>query len=81
MPCILELLVDQPVGRDTQVIEEVQLHMLSTLNQSMRVEGCHKGLVSIEAALREAQCLNALDSLHSVACCKRDAFRFRDQYI
>lgn len=61
--------------------EEVKLWMPSDLSPWEQKNGCQRGLLAIEAALREGQCRNSLASVRSHLHAKRHLIGFRDMHI
>ncbi len=79
MPCVAPLLLDSPAGIDGTVdIEHKCLFLPSALTPAQRIEGCRSELLQIEEKLREAQCMDMLETLRGLIRTKRDVYRYRD---
>ncbi|KAJ7100996.1 hypothetical protein C8R43DRAFT_1141258 [Mycena crocata] len=61
--------------------EDTRLYMPSELSDWEQQNGCQRGLVKIEVALREAQCRNALVAVRKQLHAKRHLIGFRDTHI
>ncbi|KAJ7079314.1 hypothetical protein C8R43DRAFT_1143270 [Mycena crocata] len=61
--------------------ELVRLYMPSELSDWEQQNGCQRGLVKMEVALREAQCRNALAAVRKQLHGKRHLIGFRNSYI
>ncbi|KAJ7429980.1 hypothetical protein B0H11DRAFT_1765938 [Mycena galericulata] len=61
--------------------ERIRLFMPSELSAEEREHGCQRGIVAMEARLREAQCMDALIALRSHLHAKRHLISFRNKNI
>ncbi|KAJ7109543.1 hypothetical protein C8R43DRAFT_848675, partial [Mycena crocata] len=61
--------------------ENIHLYMPSELSDWEQQNGCQRGLVSIEVALREAQCRVSLATVRKQLHVKRHLIGFRDTHI
>lgn len=79
MPCVAPLLLESPAQIDGTVnIEHECLLLPLALTPAQRTEGCQSELSQIEEKLREAQCIDALETLCGLICMKRDTYRYQD---
>ncbi|KAJ7070422.1 hypothetical protein B0H15DRAFT_807086 [Mycena belliarum] len=70
MPAALQALADRPApaaGKEEEaaLAENVPLFLPSALSEDARMLGCNKGVVAIEARLRDAQCHTSLDQIRN----------------
>ncbi|KAJ7182634.1 hypothetical protein C8R43DRAFT_1116267 [Mycena crocata] len=61
--------------------ENVGLYMPSELSDWEQANGCQRGVVAIEAALREAQCRTALATVRKQLHAKRHLIGFRNSHV
>ncbi|KAJ7838429.1 hypothetical protein B0H13DRAFT_2367453 [Mycena leptocephala] len=61
--------------------EEVHLYMPSDLSAGEQKNGCQRGVIQIEAKLREGQCDNAMGAIRSGLHTKRHLIGFRNSQI
>lgn len=82
MPCIGPLLA--LMARSVDEDEEIEVQWLwlpSTLNSSQQEPGCHGGVVTMEAQLWEAQCCDALNTIHSIIQSKKESLLYCDAFM
>lgn len=85
MPASVRIIRAAEDARDSEtpppLAEDIKLWMPSQLSPTDRLNGCTKGLGAMESKLREAQCSDALTSLHSRLHAKRHLINFRNGNI
>ena len=67
--------------RDSMEPEHQRLWLPSALPSTQRTHNCHKGLVDIEAKLRQAQCHDILDKIRNVQRGRLSFIGFRNRNI
>lgn len=82
MPAAAEILATQEAARDPDALppraEDIKIWFPSDLGIATREGGCHRGLVEMEAKLREAQCADALTTLRTRLHAKSHLILFRN---
>ncbi len=81
MPAVATLLSDRPHSGMSKAVEDQPLFLPSALTEELRTQGCTSGLALLEIALLEAQCLDTLDSIRSIAHCKWDSYHFHNSHM
>lgn len=79
MPCVAALIREAPIWVDgLKDVEHERLWMPSSLTLLQQSEGCKSSVDLIEEQLREAQCLDALDTIRGIARSQRASWAYRD---
>ncbi|KAJ7164597.1 hypothetical protein C8R43DRAFT_1122474 [Mycena crocata] len=72
---------DRDADAEPVKAEKVALYMPSELSDWEQRNGCQRGLIAIEVALREAQCRIALATVRKQLHAKRHLIGFRNSYV